>query len=123
MGRTKEKLDQVIKAHGEDIANGGQMIPITADTTSKESIQNLVSEISKKEKYVNVLVNNAGINTEHRQEVEKGDESAQALHESLWSATVEEWEDAYRTNVIGYVHSEICLTRTESVHSATILPR
>lgn len=100
VGRRQEALDQAVKAHGSDLSNGGQLIPITADVTSKESIQQLVSEISKKEKHVNVLVNNAGISGDHLQTVEKGDESAKALSEELWGAGIDDWENTYRTNVI-----------------------
>jgi len=102
VGRRQEALDQAVKAHGSDLANGGQLIPISADVTSKESIQQLVEQISKKEKYVNVLVNNAGISGDHLQSVEKGDESAKALSEQLWGAGVNDWEQVYRTNVIAY---------------------
>jgi NAD(P)-dependent dehydrogenase (short-subunit alcohol dehydrogenase family) len=105
VGRRQEALDKAVKVHGKDIANGGQLIPLTGDITSKDSISQLVAEVSRREKYVNVLVNNAGINTAHRHAVEKGDESAKALSEQLWGTGMDEWEDVYRTNVIGYVVS------------------
>ena len=59
VGRREEKLEQVAQTHGKDIS--GQIIPITADISSKESIQSLVSEISKKEKFLSILINNAGV--------------------------------------------------------------
>ena len=34
-------------------------------------------------------------------EVEQGEESAEALRKELWSEEVREWEEVYRTNVIG----------------------
>ena len=59
VGRTKEKLDQVVKVHGQNIS--GQIIPIQADLTVKEDIARLYKEIEAKEKCVCILINNAGI--------------------------------------------------------------
>ena len=57
-GRTKEKLDRVVESHGKDIA--GQIIPLTADISDKNSIRSLYEEFSKKEQQLDILVNNAG---------------------------------------------------------------
>jgi len=77
------------------------MIPIQGDASKKETIADIVKEISSREKYVNVLVNNAGVDGEQRQSVEKGDESAEALYKELWECPQSDWEDVYRTNVVG----------------------
>jgi len=37
VGRTKEKLDQVVEAHGKNIA--GQIIPLVGDVTDKEGVE------------------------------------------------------------------------------------
>ena len=50
--------------------------------------------------HVDVLVNNAGI-SKGTSTVEKGDESATALKEQLWNESMSDWEEVYRTNVIG----------------------
>lgn len=47
-----------------------------------------------------ILVNNAGI-TKGTSEVEKGDEDATQLGKELFSEEMQNWEDVYRTNVIG----------------------
>ena len=78
----------------------GKIIPVVADITSKKSIQNLVAEIRKNEKHVDVLVNNAGV-SKGTSTVEKGDESADEPAQLLWNENLEDWEDVYRTNVIG----------------------
>jgi NADPH:quinone reductase-like Zn-dependent oxidoreductase len=36
VGRTKEKLDKVVEAHGKDIA--GQIIPIVGDVSTKDGV-------------------------------------------------------------------------------------
>lgn len=58
-GRSEEKLDKVAELYGKE--SSGQIIPITADVTSKSEIKKLVSEISGKESHLDILINNAGI--------------------------------------------------------------
>ena len=96
-GRTAEKLETVVKVHGKDIA--GEIIPITADITSKDDIKRLVSEISGKHKGLDILINNAGINV-HTQSTEA--KTAEEMSKNLFDdeqATFKEWDDTYRTNV------------------------
>jgi len=61
VGRTAEKLEQVSKTYNQDSA--GEIIPITADVSKKDSIRQLYEEISKKEEHLDILINNAGIST------------------------------------------------------------
>jgi NAD(P)-dependent dehydrogenase (short-subunit alcohol dehydrogenase family) len=96
-GRTGEKLDRVAELYSHDIP--GQIIPITADITSKQSIQKLVDEISSKEKALHILVNNAGISGTTQ---DTDSQSAEELHQKLFkdeSNKFEEWDDIFRTNV------------------------
>ncbi|KAJ6095839.1 hypothetical protein N7486_006585 [Penicillium sp. IBT 16267x] len=95
-GRTGEKLERVAELYGKDVP--GQIIPITADITSKASIQKLVDQISSKESKLHILINNAGISSTSY-ETEHTD--PKALQEELFhsKSTVEEWEDVMRTNV------------------------
>lgn len=96
-GRTKEKLDRVVESHSKGIA--GEIIPLTADISNKDSIKSLYSEFSKREQHLDILVNNAGISTGSTN-TDAG--SAQALKEALFdneSATFADWDDVYRTNV------------------------
>ncbi|KAJ5204257.1 uncharacterized protein N7498_005136 [Penicillium cinerascens] len=95
-GRTKEKLDRVAELYSADVP--GEIIPITADITNKESIDSLVQTISEREKYLSILINNAGISsqpqtTEH--------EDPQQLRKSLFedaSGDMQEWDSVFRTN-------------------------
>ncbi|KAF7122602.1 hypothetical protein CNMCM5793_000627 [Aspergillus hiratsukae] len=96
-GRTGEKLDRVAELYSHDIP--GQIIPITADITSKQSIQKLVDEISSKEKALHILVNNAGISGTSQ---DTDSQSAEELHQKLFkdeSNKIEEWDEIFRTNV------------------------
>ncbi|KAI9804794.1 MAG: hypothetical protein M1825_001162 [Sarcosagium campestre] len=97
VGRTEEKLDRVVQAHGKGIA--GEIIPITADVSKKAEIKRLVAEIESKEKCLCILINNAGISSNNQL---PGGDSAEELKKNLFDpedATFEEWESTYRTNV------------------------
>lgn len=96
-GRTEEKLDRVKELYNADTA--GEIIPLQADITSKAEIDKLVKEVSSREKFLSILINNAGISsktqtTEH--------EDPHKLRQSLFeddSGDIQEWDDVFRTNV------------------------
>lgn len=96
-GRTGEKLDRVTELYGKNIP--GQIIPITSDVTSTESIQKLVKEIESKEKALHVLINNAGISssTANTEADDPKQLQQELFHNS--SSTFDEWERVFRTNV------------------------
>ncbi|KAI9924076.1 hypothetical protein ASPWEDRAFT_107607 [Aspergillus wentii DTO 134E9] len=96
-GRSQEKLDRVVNEFSEGIS--GEIIPITADVTNKESIDRLAKEIASREPHLSILINNAGINS-HKENVDL--EDATDLRKSLFedpAASMEEWETVFRTNV------------------------
>ncbi|CAF9914394.1 MAG: hypothetical protein GOMPHAMPRED_008150 [Gomphillus americanus] len=98
-GRTLEKLDQVVKSHGQNIT--GEIIPLQADVTDKQSITKLVSELESREPQgLGILINNAGIaGPTHETEVDNG--QASSLKKHLFDnpeSTFEAWSDVYRTN-------------------------
>lgn len=95
-GRTGEKLDRVTELYSKNIP--GQIIPITSDITSKESIEKLVKEIEFKERALHILINNAGISSSTSNT--EADDPKQLQQELFHpSATFDEWDDVYRTNV------------------------
>lgn len=97
VGRTKEKLDAVVKNHGQNIA--GEIIPLVADISQKEDIKKLVAEIESKEKCLCILINNAGISG-NTQQVES--KTAEEMKKNLFdaeSSTFDDWTNTYRTNV------------------------
>lgn len=97
VGRTQEKLERVVEAHGKDIA--GQIIPIQGDVASKEGVQKIVKEIESREKCLCILVNNAGIAAP---KTETDADTPEGLRKKLLDPTsVEEWTDSYATNVVG----------------------
>lgn len=97
VGRTEEKLENVVKAHGHNIA--GEIIPITADIASKSEIARLVKEIESREKCLCILINNAGISGSTQQVESK---TAEEMKKNLFdaeNATFEDWMNTYRVNV------------------------
>lgn len=97
VGRTKEKLDTVVKTHGQGIA--GEIIPIVADISQKEDIAKLVKEVESREKCLCILINNAGIAGNTQQTESK---SAEEMKKNLFDAensTFDDWVNTYRTNV------------------------
>lgn len=96
-GRTEEKLERVASLYNNDIS--GKIIPLVADVTSKDEIRKLADEISTREGYLSILMNNAGISS-NTQETEPEDPSK--LRENLFddpSVTFDEWDSVFRTNV------------------------
>lgn len=96
-GRTGEKLDRVAELYNKDIQ--GEIIPITSDITDKSSVDKLVQDISSREKYLSILINNAGISSS-TQTTEK--EDPKELRKELFESSAldpKEWDDVYRTNV------------------------
>ncbi|KAJ6780492.1 hypothetical protein PWT90_02968 [Aphanocladium album] len=97
-GRTPEKLETASKVH--DYEAPGEIIPITADISSKIGVKALVDEIEKREDCVCLLVNNAGISNTSGPTAEK--KSATELREALFDSgdsKFEEWQQVYSTNV------------------------
>jgi len=97
VGRTLEKLETVVKTHGQGIA--GEIIPLSADITNKADIAKLYEEISQREKHLDILINNAGISTgTFTTEAKTAEEMKKNLFDDE-KATFEDWDDVYRTNV------------------------
>lgn len=126
VGRTEEKLENVVKHHGQNIE--GEIIPITADITRKDEIARLVKEIESKEECLCILINNAGVSGETQQTEAK---TAEEMKENLFddeSSTFEDWCNTYRTNVpqlffmtIGFLPLLQKASQTQYGYSGTVI--
>jgi len=97
VGRTGDKLDRVAETFGKNIP--GQIIPITADISSKPEISKLIDQISSKETHLDILINNAGISINTQQtEASTAEEMKKNLYDDE-NETFDMWCDTYRTNV------------------------
>ncbi|KAI9904472.1 hypothetical protein N3K66_001001 [Trichothecium roseum] len=96
-GRTREKLDTVVKEYNQNIP--GEIIALPGDIGSKDGVRKLYEEYSQKESCLCILVNNAGISSTSMQ-TESG--SAQEMRRHLFDnddSTFEDWNATYNTNV------------------------
>lgn len=96
-GRRMEALENAAKTH-DPKSSSGQIIPIgPCDVTKKEDLEKLVTNLGKKEKFINLLMCNAGVSGP---KAEPEHEEADDLKAKLWdNESVEEWSDTYRTDV------------------------
>ncbi|KAI1638086.1 hypothetical protein F4809DRAFT_649543 [Biscogniauxia mediterranea] len=95
-GRTKEKLDRVVKLYSE---GEGSIIPMQCDMSDKEQIAHLVKEVSAREPCLCILINNAGISgATFQTEASSASEMKANLFDNE-KATFDDWTDTYRTNV------------------------
>ena len=96
-GRRMETLENAAKTHHPN-EYGGEIVPIgPCDVRKKEELQKLAEDLAKREKYINLLMVNAGFTGPRGKPDE---EDADALKQKLWeSETVEEWQDVFQTLV------------------------
>ncbi|KAI1385672.1 NAD(P)-binding protein [Hypoxylon trugodes] len=101
-GRRADVLETSARVHGSKERlgpDGGSMVPLVMDVTSKDSIRKAVAEISDKENYVNVLVNNAGIWAGRPEK--KPQDGPEAFSEAiLQDEKVENWHRAFDVNCL-----------------------
>ncbi|OCK83657.1 NAD(P)-binding protein [Lepidopterella palustris CBS 459.81] len=104
-GRRMDALEKAAKSHDPD---GGKIIPLgPCDITKKEDLEKIESELSKKEKYINLLICAAGISGT---KAEPDEESATSLKEKLWkNETFEQWNETYNTDVTSVYFTTVAL--------------
>ncbi|KAI8959176.1 NAD(P)-binding protein [Daldinia sp. FL1419] len=99
-GRRADVLETSARIHGSPERLGplgGSIIPIVMDITSKESIKSVVAEISQKEEFVNVLVNNAGI--WGGRPAAKAEDGPEAFSEAILAESKEDnWQRSFDVN-------------------------
>ncbi|KAI1640016.1 hypothetical protein F4809DRAFT_592179 [Biscogniauxia mediterranea] len=96
-GRRVEVLENAAKTH-QPTSGSGQIIPVgPCDVTKKEDLERLVVDISKREKYINLLVCNAGI---PGPKAEPKASEADDLKAKLWNTeSQQDWQDTFNTDV------------------------
>lgn len=105
---TGRRVDKLKDAELSDSASGGSIVAIQMDCTDKQSIQAGVKQIQEKEKFVNLLVNNAGITSVNwgPSGMPKGD--AKAVSEAMFdNQTFQDWTSVYTINVASYYFTSV----------------
>lgn len=97
-GRRTEALEKAAKSHDPDHDGSGSIIPVgPTDVTKKEDLEALVKDLQTKEKYINLLICNAGI---PGPKAEPEHDDANDLKKKLWeNESVEDWNSTYSTDV------------------------
>ncbi len=111
-------LENAAKEHSPDpTVSSGQIVPISADVTSKASLEELIQEISSKDNYLSLLVAAAGVSGP-KGVSDTG--SAGELKEKLWNAeSPEEWASTYNTDVTAvYFTTVACLPLLQAAPKA-----
>ncbi|KAI9642935.1 hypothetical protein NHQ30_008669 [Ciborinia camelliae] len=104
-GRRMEALENAAKQHSP--TSGCSIIPIgPCDVTSKKDLETLVAEISKKEKYISLLLAGAGISGP---KAEPNSSDVVELKDKLFnSESFEEWGTTFNTNVSAVYFTTVC---------------
>ena len=98
VGRTEDKLQTVAETHGKGIP--GEIIPLIGDITDKKDILRLAEEVESREKYLSILINNAGI--EATGKISPTGKNAEEFRDNLFHSEgqeVENWTAEYKPNV------------------------
>ncbi|KAF2207733.1 hypothetical protein CERZMDRAFT_114933 [Cercospora zeae-maydis SCOH1-5] len=99
-GRRMEKLHE---AEMTDSESGGSIIGLQMDCNDKESILASVKEISGKEKFLNLLVNNAGVTSVNYGPAGAPTGSVEEISRTMFeNQNFEDWLSIYQTNVASY---------------------
>lgn len=104
--RRQEVLDTAVKSHNPE--DGGQIIALSpCDVTKKADLEKMYEELSKKEKYINLLVAAAGISGE---KAEPDADKATDMKAKLWdNETFEGWAETYNTDVSAVYFTTVVL--------------
>lgn len=98
-GRRADVLKNAESQH----ESGGSIVALPMDVTSKDSIATAVEEISKKEKFVNLLVNNAGVSGLNYGESGMPTGSIHEISDHMFNTQdFAGWTSMYAVNVASY---------------------
>ncbi|RYP76881.1 hypothetical protein DL769_003536 [Monosporascus sp. CRB-8-3] len=101
-GRRLEVLETTARVHGapEKLGpQGGSIVPIVMDVTSKDSVMGVVDHVTQTEGYVNLLVNNAGVwTTKPDAGPEDGPEK---FGSAMFAESIDAWQKAAFLRLLG----------------------
>ena len=107
---TGRRAEKIKNAELKDSNSGGSITAVQMDVTDKDSIKEFVKTVSEKEKFVNLLVNNAGASSVNYGEkwVPHGD--PKEVSERMFSnQDFDNWTSIYKVNVASIYFTSIAL--------------
>lgn len=106
-GRRVEKLKD---AELTDSESGGSITAIQMDVTDKQSIKDFVANISSKEKFINLLVNNAGATSVNYGDKYTPQGDPKEVSEKLMAyQDFDDWTSIYKVNVASIYFTSVAL--------------
>ncbi|WOO77708.1 Rhamnolipids biosynthesis 3-oxoacyl-[acyl-carrier-protein] reductase [Vanrija pseudolonga] len=107
-GRRPEPLDEAAKAFAtrtsaaNGAGEGGAIVAVQADVSTKEGIQKLVAAVGKDEKFINLLVNNHGV-SQGATDITAVEQTPEALSKHMFDGEeFDTWLSTYRINSASY---------------------
>lgn len=100
---TGRRIEKLREAEMQDTESGGSIIALQMDCNDKESISSGVREISSKEKFLNLLVNNAGVTSVNYGPKGAPTGSVEEISKTMFeNQDFEDWLEIYKINVASY---------------------
>ncbi|KAK8849386.1 hypothetical protein IAR55_004718 [Kwoniella newhampshirensis] len=101
-GRRAEPLQAAVDEYKALKRGKGEILSVQSDVSTKEGILKLVEEVKLKEKWINVLVNNAGVSLPCA-DINACEQTAEGLSKQMFEGeNFETWNDLYRINTASY---------------------
>jgi NAD(P)-dependent dehydrogenase (short-subunit alcohol dehydrogenase family) len=98
LGRRLERLQKA----AESCTGSGKVIPLQCDTTSKDSLANVVSQIDADVGYINLLFANVGIGGQMPEELQNNQNlPIESIQRLLWDISMDEFLNTFKVNVAG----------------------
>ncbi|KZT37460.1 NAD(P)-binding protein [Sistotremastrum suecicum HHB10207 ss-3] len=102
IGLEQAALDKTANAFNDaakNIPGSGRIIGIQGDISLKEEAARLAEEIGKREKYITVLFNNAGVQGQRTKQPDEA--TAAAYHKVYWALEPESFDKTLKANSFG----------------------
>ncbi|EMC96861.1 hypothetical protein BAUCODRAFT_139608 [Baudoinia panamericana UAMH 10762] len=105
---TGRRLEKLKDAEMQDSKSGGSIIALQMDVTDKDSIVSAVKHVSEKEKWINFLVNNAGVTSVNYGKAGQPTGSVQEVADAMLNnQTFDDWISIYKVNVASYYFTSV----------------
>lgn len=105
---TGRRLEKIKNAEMQDPSSGGSITAIQMDVTNKDSIKDFVKTINGQEKFINLLVNNAGQTSVNYGEKWTPQGNPQEVSERMLSyQDFDDWTSIYKVNVASIYFASI----------------
>ncbi|KAF8527214.1 NAD(P)-binding protein [Gautieria morchelliformis] len=95
-GRRAEVLQKAAETYNSAEDAIGEIVPVVCDVTKKDDIEKLVATVRAKNKFVNILVNNASVGGVKNDFVEKT--NVEDISKALFASDPKTWNEALNLN-------------------------